>query len=268
MIVGMDLLEHLSTIINFGKKSVTLGEQVVEWENKISETEEKANNLLNAKDDMKIPVYNKEKIKISGESEIVIPINGKYKVGTDIVYFEPENTPDLKIVMSRSIFKKEQSPLVNMINVNRETVRLEKGTLLGHLYPCEEVLIANEMDNKETELDKIRLKVDKILENCDTISNAAKVDLRKILIDFMKAFFADDETDLGSFTEIKHTIDTGNVEPIKIPMRRVPWNKQMEIDRQIDKILTAGVIRPTMSRPPYLKSQKLVMLLLKISNLS
>ena len=50
MIIGIDLLENLSTIINFGDKSVTIGEQTIELENETTKMEEKTNNLQKAKD--------------------------------------------------------------------------------------------------------------------------------------------------------------------------------------------------------------------------
>ena len=246
MIIGLDLLEHLSSIIDFRNKSITIGKQKVDWEDKVDVIIEKAEDAQEEKNYKKIPVYNKSNIKIPGESEIVIPINGKFDVGSENIYFEPNKESNLSVVMSRSIFKKDQDPLINMINVNRGTIRIKKGTLLGYVLPCEEVLIVEEKNCEMVGIDIVQEKVNTILKGCDNLNSENEEELRRILIRY-ESVFADNETDLGHFTSIKHKIDTGNVEPIKIPMRRVALNKQKEIDNQVDKMLAAGVIRPSLS---------------------
>ncbi|XP_052231012.1 uncharacterized protein LOC127844654 [Dreissena polymorpha] len=55
--------------------------------------------------------------------------------------------------------------------------------------------------------------------------------------------FAQDEFDLGSFTSITHTIDTGNAFPVKERMRRTPVCFVGEEESHLEKMLRAGVIQ-------------------------
>ena len=59
--------------------------------------------------------------------------------------------------------------------------------------------------------------------------------------------FASSEFDLGNFSEIEHTIDTGTAKPIKQRMRRTPSGFGGEEEAHLDKMLKAGVIQPSVS---------------------
>ena len=59
--------------------------------------------------------------------------------------------------------------------------------------------------------------------------------------------FSKGETDLGSFTAVKHHIDTGDARPIKQRMRRTPLGYANEEREHLEKLLEAGVIEPSTS---------------------
>ena len=59
--------------------------------------------------------------------------------------------------------------------------------------------------------------------------------------------FSKGDTDLGTFTEVKHYIDTGNSRPIKQRMRRTPLGYANEEKEHLEKLLKAGVIEPSCS---------------------
>ena len=60
----------------------------------------------------------------------------------------------------------------------------------------------------------------------------------------MDMVFSKGDTDLGTFTAVKHQIDTGNSRPIKQCMRRTPLGYANEEQEHIEK---AGVIEPSYS---------------------
>ena len=67
--------------------------------------------------------------------------------------------------------------------------------------------------------------------------------------------FAQSDFHLGAFDTIKHTIDTGDSAPIKQRMCRTPIHFREEEDGHLDKMIQAGVIRPSVSEwasPPVL----------------
>ena len=54
--------------------------------------------------------------------------------------------------------------------------------------------------------------------------------------------FSNGDTDLGTFTAVKHHIDTGNSKPIKQSMRRTPLGYASEEQEHLEKLLMACVI--------------------------
>ena len=59
--------------------------------------------------------------------------------------------------------------------------------------------------------------------------------------------FSKGDSDLGTFTAVKHHIDTGNSRPIKQRMRRTPLWYANEEQEHLEKLLKAGVIEPSCS---------------------
>ena len=56
--------------------------------------------------------------------------------------------------------------------------------------------------------------------------------------------FSKGETDLGTFTAVKHQIDIGNARPIKKRMRRSSLGYANEEQEHIEMLLNAGVVEP------------------------
>lgn len=69
-------------------------------------------------------------------------------------------------------------------------------------------------------------------------------------MDLLKEYqdnFAQNEFDLGSFTDIEHSIDTGSAPPIKQRMRRTHLDVVQEGEKQVHTRLEAGIIEPSNS---------------------
>lgn len=69
-------------------------------------------------------------------------------------------------------------------------------------------------------------------------------------MDLLKEYqdvFAENEFDLGTFTEIEHSINTGSASPIKQRMRRTPLDFVQEEENHLHTMLEAGVIEPSTS---------------------
>ena len=62
--------------------------------------------------------------------------------------------------------------------------------------------------------------------------------------------------DLGDCSVVEHEIDTGGAPPFRQQLRRQPRNVTDEIDSQVDKMLQAGVIKP--SNSPWLSNVVMV----------
>ena len=57
--------------------------------------------------------------------------------------------------------------------------------------------------------------------------------------------FSNGDTDLGTFTAVKHHIDTGNSKPLKQRRRRTPLGYANEQQEHLEKLLKDGVIEPS-----------------------
>ena len=71
--------------------------------------------------------------------------------------------------------------------------------------------------------------------------------------------FASSDLDLGEFSAVEHTIETGAAMPIKQKMRRTPIHFVGEERKHLEQMLRAGVIQPSSSEwaaPPVLERKK------------
>ena len=57
------------------------------------------------------------------------------------------------------------------------------------------------------------------------------------LLNKYSSVFSENDNDIGRTGVLKHRIPTKDVQPIKQPLRRVPYNMQKKMDEQIDKLL-------------------------------
>ncbi|KRY07218.1 Transposon Ty3-G Gag-Pol polyprotein, partial [Trichinella patagoniensis] len=74
-------------------------------------------------------------------------------------------------------------------------------------------------------------------------SARSKKALRSILQKCGKAI-SRGEADLGRTSLVKHRIETGGAQPVKLPPRRLPQAQREVVDRLIREMLHAGVIEP------------------------
>ena len=70
--------------------------------------------------------------------------------------------------------------------------------------------------------------------------------LKEVICHFSDVF-ASHIYDLGNFQEIEHTINTGDAKPIKQRMRRTPVQFAGEEEKELSKMLEAGVVQPSIS---------------------
>lgn len=81
-----------------------------------------------------------------------------------------------------------------------------------------------------------------------------KLAFQSLILQYVDVF-AKDDFDLGHFTAVHHSIDTGDAKPVKQKMRRTPIHFVGEEKKHLEKMLKSGVIRPSVSEwaaPPVL----------------
>jgi hypothetical protein len=70
----------------------------------------------------------------------------------------------------------------------------------------------------------------------------------KTLLSEYSDVFAQDDMDLGNFTELEHAIDTGTAKPVKLRMRRTPACFVDEEEAHLQKMLDTEMFPAKVSR--------------------
>ena len=50
---------------------------------------------------------------------------------------------------------------------------------------------------------------------------------------------------LGQTDLVEHDIETGDSKPIKIPPRRIPIFKRNQVDEELEKMISQGIVEPS-----------------------
>ena len=87
LIIGIDLLEFLKMKIDFGENQLTIGGKIITWEDNVGVMKEETQEV-GQKSYKILPVKLENKLKIPGESELVIPIKG-FDVGSETILLKP-----------------------------------------------------------------------------------------------------------------------------------------------------------------------------------
>ena len=87
---------------------------------------------------------------------------------------------------------------------------------------------------------------DMFMQSCDNLTDEQSINFGKVLIEYAD-IFAKDDTDLGLFTSVQHSMNTGDADPIKQRMRKVPKAFADEEESHLQKMLDCGVIEPSNS---------------------
>jgi len=83
-------------------------------------------------------------------------------------------------------------------------------------------------------------------KSCVNLRDSERLQFRELLNEYQDVF-AKSEFDLGNFTEIEHSINTGDALPVKLKMRRTPACFVNEAEAHLQKMLDAGGIEPSTS---------------------
>lgn len=192
-----------------------------------------------------------EKVRIEPQAEITIKGQIFGPNLNSMSVFEPRKDLNRKgLMLARTFCKESDSRIViNAVNLTNESLYLDQHSLLGKLDPVDEVKPID-FDNEDQNIsDDITLPehLKCLVENASTeLSLDQKLQLKKCIFEYQDIFTAPDGK-LGRTDIVKHSIDTGNSKPIRVPPRRVPISQRVVIENEIDKMLKNDVIEPSTS---------------------
>ena len=186
---------------------------------------------------------------------------------------EPVGKYQGKLLIPRVIREGNSHPIMCVVNPSDRYRLLAKGKDIGRAYPVEEYLQGhaeavdqtdstepvrvNSVENKGdsapglTDPQSIESRVPEHIrqmynDSCKHLDQAQSDQFAQLLID-NQGVFAKDEFDLGNFSAIEHTIDTGDSRPVRQRMRRTPVGFAEEEEAHLEKMLKAGVIQESTS---------------------
>ena len=163
--------------------------------------------------------------------------------------------------------------VIELTNISDHFVKVKAGQMLGFSHPAQAMDAEVDTDEipamlrqvnrggQDAQGDTVKVTPEEIstlscqvpahlqdlfCRSAGVLSHHQACELSKILTEF-QAVFSVNDTDLGCFTAIKHSIDTQGARPVRQRMRRTPVGFQEEEEKHLTKMLDAGVIKPSSS---------------------
>ncbi|CAC5410709.1 Transposon Ty3-I Gag-Pol polyprotein,Transposon Ty3-G Gag-Pol polyprotein [Mytilus coruscus] len=135
--------------------------------------------------------------------------------------------------------KNRKFPLMIVNNTNK-TVKLRRGCVVGKASHLEEINVVNVNQSQGTS------GLEKLDESEISVPQEFKKDILRMIRD-NEDIFATSNKDLGCTDTVQMTIDTGDHLLIKLKPYRAPLKQRKIIDKAIEELLEANIIRKSRS---------------------
>ncbi|CAC5422638.1 unnamed protein product [Mytilus coruscus] len=135
--------------------------------------------------------------------------------------------------------KNRKFPLMIVNNTNK-TVKLRRGCVVGKASHVGEINLVNVNQSQGTS------GLEKLDESEISVPQEFKKDILRMIRD-NEDIFATSDKDLGCTDTVQMTIDTGDHPPIRLKPYRAPLNQRKIIDKTIEELLEANIIRKSRS---------------------
>ena len=192
--------------------------------------------------------------QVPPQTSIWLPVDIKNK-GHMTSLMHVQNCDSVPIHVVEGIISKEQDDThVNILNCSEEHVCLEQGAEIGFCESIDENIQVNVNGDRcaQTQISENTCEQvpehlrDMLCRSSTHLNDCEKKKFEKLLIQYQGAF-AKSNDDLGCTNLIQHHIDTQGARPIRQPPRRLPLAKRETERNEIEKMLKAGIIEPSIS---------------------
>jgi hypothetical protein len=162
-------------------------------------------------------------------------------------------TEKTNLVMPKILVNSKDSCVaVSVMNLTDEPIRLREGTLMGDMQSVVDVY--NDCQSKQGESTRVKggefsrlpEHLKPVVERCSDLTEEQREKVSAVLSQYEDVFVGPDGK-LGHTTVVKHTIDTGDARPVKLPPRRLPLAQRDVVKQEVDKMLNDGIIEPSSS---------------------
>ena len=241
-ILGADFLKANKAVMDFRNNTLHLGNSTI----KIPSSDVS----VSSNDAHSISVHALEDMDIPGRSvRLVIATLQKGSCGsTEQIsegLIEPATVLPKHLCVARSLGRvlSEGSILVQVMNVSPTAVKVYKGIQLGQFVPQRNLILME--SNVATVGSGNRREVTTFNLDSTEITDSEKHELRNLLRKFDDLFVSENGA-LGRTKVVKHRINTSG-SPIRQPLRRQPESLKGDMNEEVKKMLSRGVIRPSSS---------------------
>ena len=223
MLFGLELLKRVRAVIDLDRDLIRCNDEILPL-NQESPLREPAGSGV-------CSLRLTHPLKLPGNCEVVIPLSleeeCRNSVNSDLLLLEPAE--DLPVFVARAVYVNGKPLAVNLLNASDTCIRLPANSLLGTLHGIAEFEVIPSIReihaDAESQMDSPSKLPERLLPIWEAthsdLSPKGKERLKKLLCDHAD-IFASSKSDLGSFSAIHHSIDTGNADPVKLGLRRTP----------------------------------------------
>ena len=136
--------------------------------------------------------------------------------------------------------------VMSVVNLSDQAVKINQHSVLGQLEDIEEIYSGdNVMTENSADQSKLPDHLQILLDNAsDKLSATEKQQLLEVLAKYEDIFIKPDGV-LGQTNLVEHDIETGDSKPIKIPPRRIPIFKRNQVDEELEKMISQGIVEPS-----------------------
>lgn len=195
-----------------------------------------------------LPVKLKEDIVIPPRYEVCCLGDVRNADQAKNIFIEPCNVGQSGIIIANVLGNNKDSCMLRLANISNQQVVLKANTLVGYAVTNVEVISSK---NRLKGIEVNALDVDHEKPTIDRFPlahlNGDSKELVEALIAEYEDIFSEGDAVLSSATKVKHAIITDNVTPIAKRPYRVPYHQKEILQKEIDRLLEKGVIRPSSS---------------------
>ena len=236
MILGRDFFANHKIVIDFGRNKLIMENEEVGF---ITRKETKQTEV--------VPVIAVRRITIPPNSVRQIKCKMKESLGSFIV----ERIHGSKYMVPRSLHSETKHPVVCLVNASNHYVTIKRDQELANATNIDQIMPEYEFTEREVGSIKDEQQIPEHLKELveKSIQHLNKPEAEKVtqlILDYQDVF-AKSDYDLGNFSAVEHSIETGDAPPIKMRMRRTPASFEGEEEELLKKMLKSGVIKPSNS---------------------
>lgn len=240
-ILGMDFLERHQCSIDLNKKVLTLADGKFHTPLLPKPGCAKEQGNVFASDTFIVPPFSE--MEVNAVTTQGIADGGVWLAETKL-------GKERGIVSARSLVSPHNSQVpIRVVNVSGERVTVYKGTKLAELEKLSESCIMSVEAGEEcapVTQEKQRMLWKVAEESVEDLTEEQKGVFFELLLEYADIFSTSNK-DLGRTSKLKHTIHTGDSQPVRQPVRRLPPHRKQEMHTLLQEMRQNDVIQPSSS---------------------